>query len=309
MRTAPDVPSALARAWGIDRNGQRVSPVRYEYEVCFKCHADSQNQPQAKGSLLPGEPRRAVTEVNLRRAFDPGAPSFHPVVSAGRSADVPSLVAPLTPRSQIYCGDCHGSQESKPAAQALAQTPKVLATRALATASATAPAPAGTTPSIRTARGPHGSPLEHLLSRPYATADGTVEGLSAYALCYKCHDRGVLLSASSSFPLHSDHVAAQSAPCSACHGAHGVSALAGNPVNNAHLVDFDVSIVKASRSGLRRYTSRGPRAGSCTLMCHGKEHVDAAYGAAAAASPLRALRTLGAPRLPLAPAMKPREQP
>jgi predicted CXXCH cytochrome family protein len=238
---APEAGGALDGVWGIDRDGRRIDQVRFEYEVCFKCHADSMNKPQQGGSRRPDAPRRAVTDVNLRRVFDPSAPSSHPVVAAGRNPDVPSLRAPWTAASMVRCSDCHAS-ESGPGAGGSG------------------------------ARGPHGSVYAALLERPYATADGTVETPSSYALCYKCHDREVLLSSRSAFPAHRAHVVDGRTPCSACHASHGVSSEAGTPDANAHLLDFDVSIVRPGPGGLRAYAARGPRSGTCTLSCHGSTH-------------------------------------
>jgi hypothetical protein len=116
-----------------------------------------------------------------------------------------------------------------------------------------------------------------LLERSYLTADFTPEGPAAYALCYKCHDRDVLLSSRSSFPDHALHLRI-AAPCSACHTAHGVSARTGTPSANAHLIDFDTSIVQPS-GGVRRYTSTGVGTGSCTLTCHGESHSNKSYSA------------------------------
>jgi len=251
---APLVGGALASVWGIDRNGLRVEKARYEYEICFKCHADSANQPQARGPLPPETLRRAVTELNLRRALDLSAPSFHPIEGQGRNVDVPSLIAPLTTASVIACSDCHASD---------------------------------TTPSGGP-RGPHGSTYAHLLERNLSTLDHTPESAQAYALCYKCHSRDVLLSERSGFTLHRRHVVDQGAPCTACHASHGVSALQGNPVNNAHLVNFDVSIVRPSSQGLLQYTTRGSRSGSCALSCHGKDHAGGSdYGVASSALRIR----------------------
>ena len=243
---APAAKGVLAGVWGIDQSGQRVDRVRFEYEVCFKCHGDSANQPQAYGAGGLDRVRRAVTDVNLRRVFDPSAPSFHPVVAPGRAPIVPSLKAPLTPSSLVYCSDCHASDTG---------------------------AGAGGTG----ARGPHGSVYPHLLERSYQTADRTPEAQSAYALCYKCHDRDVLLSDRSSFRLHRRHVVDQQSPCSACHASHGVSLAAGTAVNNAHLIDFDVTIVGPDPRGLRQYTAGVLGSGSCTLTCHGSRHEARGY--------------------------------
>jgi predicted CXXCH cytochrome family protein len=236
---APAASGLLSGVWGIDQNGVRVDQVQYEYQVCFKCHADSANQPQRNGPTPPETLRRTVIDVNLRRRLDPStAASFHPVVAPGAGRDVPSLIAPLTASSVLYCGDCHGSE------------------------SALGP------------RGPHGSAFRHILAANLSTADRTPESPSAYALCYKCHDRTSILS-DNTF-LHRLHVVDQSAPCTTCHDAHGVSALQGNAINNAHLIDFDTSIVRAA-NGVIRYTSTGARSGNCTLTCHGETHTNFSY--------------------------------
>jgi predicted CXXCH cytochrome family protein len=244
--TAPRAKGSLAGVWGIDRNGQRVEPASFEYEVCFKCHADSANQPQARGPRPPSTVRRAVVDANLRRVFDASAASSHPVEGPGRNADVPSLIPPLTVTSVVYCSDCHGSDAAGAAGQDVP-------------------------------RGPHGSVYPQLLKRNYSTMDPSPESPSAYALCYGCHSREVLLSDQSSFRLHRKHVVDGSTPCSTCHNAHGVSAVAGTPINNAHLIDFDTTVVRPGPRGLRLYTTRGYRGGTCALTCHGVPHDNAAY--------------------------------
>lgn len=234
------VGGALAGVWGIDLGGQPVSPARNEYEVCLKCHGDSANKPQAFGLRRDGV-RRAEEDTNLRLVFAPGAASSHPVAAPGRGALVPSLRPEHAAGALIRCTDCHASDGG--------------------------PGAGGTG-----ARGPHGSIYPFLLERQYRTADFTPEGPDAYALCYKCHDRRILLSGSSTFPLHRRHVVEISAPCSACHDAHGISAQAGTAQNNAHLVSFDRSIVRTGQGGVARYDSAGPGHGSCNLSCHGTLH-------------------------------------
>jgi predicted CXXCH cytochrome family protein len=241
---APNVPGSLFGVWGIDRNGNKVMPARYEYEICFKCHADSANKPS-----LPQPPetvRHVVFENNLRRQLDLTAPSAHAVEGPGRNPNVPGLLKPLTEASTIYCSDCHASDSG--------------------------PGAGGPGP-----RGPHASSYRHILERNLITADNTVESPDAYALCYKCHDRQVLLSSTSGFKLHASHVATDRAPCTTCHTWHGVSSTQGNEINNAHLMDFDISIVAPAQSGVLQYTSTGSQHGTCTLTCHGVEHVNKAY--------------------------------
>jgi len=253
---APGVSGALAGVWGIDQTGLRVEQVQFEHEVCFKCHGDSANKPQSNGPRPPETVRRAIPEANLRLVFAPSAPSFHPVVAPGRNLDVPSLVPAYTAASLISCGDCHASENG--------------------------PGVGGAGP-----RGPHGSIYPHLLERNYATADLTAESASAYALCYKCHDREKLFSdPDDAFrrmevgvprSLHRLHVRDRLSPCSSCHDAHGVSSRVGTPSENAHLVNLDLSIVGRGGGSLG-YRTYGPRSGSCALACHGETHSHTTHG-------------------------------
>lgn len=245
----------LSGTWGIGLDGSAVEPARFEYEICLKCHGDSANKPQASGTTIASQVRRATADVNLRRVFEPTAPSYHPVAAPGRNADVPGLVAPLGAASMIRCTDCHASDDGAE----------------------------GGGP-----RGPHGSSFAFLLERQYLTRDGTAESPAAYALCYKCHDREILLSDRSHFTLkapppggespalHQRH-ARHATPCSACHDAHGVSADAGNEQENAHLVSFDLSIVQPGADRTVRYLSSGKATGSCNLTCHGEAHTAATH--------------------------------
>jgi len=87
---------------GINLSGGDVDPVQYEYEICFRCHADSPDKPASPTS-------RQIEQNNVRLEFDVGNPSFHPIAGPGTNPDVPSLIPPLTESSLIYCTDCHAS--------------------------------------------------------------------------------------------------------------------------------------------------------------------------------------------------------
>ena len=117
--------------------------------------------------------------------------------------------------------------------------------------------------------GPHGSRFEHLLVARYETRDFTIESPQTYALCYQCHDRNSVLG-DESFSLHSRHVVRGRTPCSACHTAHGVS---GASSQHGHLINFDISIV----GGQRFHVDSGRFSGTCTLSCHGVQHVNFTY--------------------------------
>jgi hypothetical protein len=150
--------------------------------------------------------------------------------------------------SVILCTDCHDNDTG----------PK-------------APTP-GTGPS-----GPHGSNYKHLLAGRYDMDNSsTTESAAAYALCYKCHDRSIVLS-SASCREHSRHVSSERASCSICHDPHGVSAAQGTPTNNAHLINFDKRFVTPSSSGILRWEQTSTGRGRCYLTCHGENHNPQSY--------------------------------
>lgn len=175
---------------------------------------------------------------NVRRQFQPTAASAHPIALPGRAADVPSLLPGYRGGKMITCQDCHNNPDARELG--------------------------GFGPN-----GPHGSRFPFLLAARYETRDFTPESASAYALCYNCHDRNSILG-DESFPLHRIHVVRGQTPCSSCHTAHGSS---GSTGEHSHLINFDLSIV----SGARQFIDLGRQKGSCTLTCHGVNHVNFAY--------------------------------
>jgi predicted CXXCH cytochrome family protein len=184
--------------------------------------------------------RQVDTRGNVRREFLPTAASAHPVTFAQRpDSDVPSLMPEQRSNPYMSCQSCHNNPDARQFG--------------------------GSQPN-----GPHGSPYEFLLVADYETADFTTESPQAYALCYQCHDRNSIL-ADESFSLHSRHIVRDRTPCSACHTAHGVS---GGTTQHSHLINFDISIV----GGQRLYVDTGRFSGSCTLVCHGVQHVNFRYG-------------------------------
>jgi len=249
--TAPKGSGKVAGVWGVDTNNSLRLPDGMpasvnEYEICYKCHGDSSNKPQESGAPDPPYPNRVALQFNMRLMFDPANPSYHPIEAPGRNPAVPSLIAPWTTSSIMYCTDCHDND----------QGPR-------------APAP-GTGPA-----GPHGSSFKHLLAGRYDMDNSsTIESPSAYALCYKCHNRSVVLS-SQSFRGHDQHVRDLRASCSLCHDPHGISSAQGNTTNNGFLINFDRRFISPSSSGLLRFdTANG---GRCYLTCHGRNHNPESY--------------------------------
>ncbi len=120
-------------------------------------------------------------------------------------------------------------------------------------------------------QGPHGSSTAPMLVAGYITSAPQMESPQAYALCYSCHSRASILN-DESFPLHRQHVVDARMPCSACHTAHGAA-------SQSRLIDFDADLAGPSQTtgAGPSFTDLGPRRGSCSLHCHGKEHADAQY--------------------------------
>ncbi len=184
--------------------------------------------------------RQRDTAGNIRRQFLPTVASAHPVAFPARGGDeVPSLVPEARLAQFVGCQDCHNNPDARQLG--------------------------GGGPN-----GPHGSRFEFLLADRYETADFTIESPQAYALCYKCHDRASILG-DESFEFHRRHIVNGQSPCSSCHSPHGVP---GSRASHSHLINFDLSIV----GGQRFFQDLGRFAGSCTLTCHGVNHVNFTYG-------------------------------
>lgn len=173
---------------------------------------------------------------NIADEFVSTNASYHPVEAIARpSINVPSLLQGYDKKNTIiYCTDCHTADS-------------------------------GST------KGPHGSAFRPLLAANYSVTDNTGESPTAYALCYKCHNRKSITE-DESFKRHHLHIADEKAPCSACHDPHGVK-------NATHLINFDSSIVTKTQSTGQgpTFTDLGDRRGSCTLRCHGFDHVNEDY--------------------------------
>jgi predicted CXXCH cytochrome family protein len=234
--TAPAVNGFLIGLKGVNTNGTDVNPSQYEYEVCYRCHADSPDKPVSATV-------RQISQNNVRLEFDLSNPSFHPVEGAGVNPNVPSLIAPLTISSKIYCSDCHASDGTG--------------------------SPAG----------PHGSIYPQILKAQYLKANNTPESATAYALCYSCHNRNTIINSSGSFGqnVHQKHIVGEDTPCNTCHDPHGISSSQGNNTNNTHLINFNTSFVTPDGSGRLRFEDNGVLHGRCYLICHGESHNPKSY--------------------------------
>jgi len=235
-------PGPLAAVRGVDTNGTEVNPVTREYQICYRCHADSPNKPAPPTT-------RQVAQNNVRLEFDTANPSYHPVEGPGKNPNVPSLSgapAGLSTSSVIACSDCHNNNSG--------------------------PKAGGSGPN-----GPHGSTYARILVRQYITTDPNSESSSAYALCYNCHNRSSILG-NQSFSEHNKHISGERANCNICHDPHGISVTQGNSTNNSKLINFNTSVVSPSSSGILRFESTGTNSGRCYLRCHGQNHNPYSYG-------------------------------
>ena len=237
--TAPDVSGRLDGAGGMTIERSAIKPALYEYEVCFKCHAElSQHTP-----FIP----RVINNTNTQETFSELNPSSHPVVGA-RNLNIPSIPSAYEPglsgASMIYCTDCHSDNADVPGAS----------------------------------NGPHGSDYAPILKYQYETTDDfSPESPQKFALCYRCHDRNSILNdesftknINSNKGGHSDHLAA-GATCAACHDAHGIVDDGGITGSHTHLINFSTLVVSPSNGNpFPLFNDNGPLNRSCTLVCHVK---------------------------------------
>jgi predicted CXXCH cytochrome family protein len=267
----PALMPPLAGASGVSTSRAWLKQASNEYEVCFKCHADSANRPQLTDVSMAGigfgrNPKRQFDvgnpdAFNTRVEFTQGI-SFHPVTRSNPAASTAGLrsymiaadgtditTRPLNANSMIYCSDCHASDTNRTLG-------------------------AGNTGPM----GPHGSNIQHLLERenlletppitPGAAGIPVGYAVGNYALCDKCHQvQNIIYGGQDSFPQHAEHI--QQTPCSTCHAPHASQA--------PHLINFDLSIVGPSSAGPVNYTQTSLGHGSCTLTCHNQDHKPATY--------------------------------
>ena len=181
----------------------------------------------------------------MRLMFSPRTRRTIPSPRPAKRTRVPSLIAPWTTASIMYCTDCHDNDTG----------PK-------------APTP-GTGPS-----GPHGSSYQapaRWRATTWTTVD-TTESAAAYALCYKCHNRNIILSehvVQRAQPAHQR----RTRPARSVTTRTASAARRATPTNNAFLINFDTRFVTPSSSGILRIR-RASAAGSarCYLTCHGENH-------------------------------------
>ncbi len=236
--SAPAVSGANKGVTGITASGGGTDNALNLYEICFKCHGDTNN------NVVTTDPTtRQILQLNTRLEFDPANPSYHPVEQQGVNPDVPSLISPLTTSSVIYCTDCHGNDNSGgPKGPHGSINDHILVanytTRDFTSESATAYALCYKCHSRSSILG----------DKSFKKHDKHIRGEKTP--CNACHD-----------PHGISHTQATSSN--------------GSP-NNTHLINFDITIVK-TQNGLRRFEDRGRFRGRCFLNCHGEKHSPKSY--------------------------------
>lgn len=95
--SAPFASGKLGGVGGVNKDGQAVRLIQYEYELCFKCHS-------SYVILSPGQEDKR-SEFNLENA------SYHPVEETGKNPNIKAgaWVSSWNSGSLVYCSSCHGS--------------------------------------------------------------------------------------------------------------------------------------------------------------------------------------------------------
>lgn len=259
--------SGKLRTTGFDARGQLLGRRPQSVaEICFGCHAG------AEAALLPSG------AADLGPLFTKGAASSHEVgITAAGRPDLPSLRVSAF-QGKLDCTSCHDN------------------------------------PNTAGARGPHTSPHAALLKAAYGhEKDQARLGERTNDLCFLCHDKQSIL-ANQSFTLHAQHLSGftgagspstarkvsplseaaaalglrspkdlrpgrsgafmagygEPTPCATCHAPHG-------SMRQGSLVEFDRSVVSFSSVGSIVFQRAGLGRGSCTLSCHGHDHVQSRY--------------------------------
>lgn len=270
---APASPPSLIGATGVSATDGTtpLQPASSQYEICFKCHANSTNKPQSPSYVDFG---RLPYRLNFSGIPDPynarldfqSPVTRHNVTQPARGGVSPSLRTnmldlsgnpsgrSLAPGTFLYCTDCHNHDAARGVGGAAAN-------------------------------GPHGSRYNHILERryefepvPVTPGDSGIgvsysSGVSGpYALCDKCHDVEGILNHDTVFRRHKLHVLEQRASCSTCHAPHGIQN--GNLQSNGHLLNPDTKIVGPDSRGRLRIDTASR---TCYLRCHGQDHHPESY--------------------------------
>jgi len=278
---------SLAEITGVNKNvpPSWKNPIGYEYELCFKCHSSY--------TLFAAQDKESYKKFDKAAELATTNASYHPIEGAGKNT-TPQMAASLaggklwqfTTTSTVRCTNCHGNYR-------LVGNP-----------------PAANVPQNSARLAPHASQNRGILIANYQDrqlkAQGVAYNSNDFALCFLCHKEAPFTTTSTdartdtNFRYHGLHVsdipdkgstakgmdidvagAGQgNALCAECHyRIHSTQAayLSSNRTYQ-RLVNFAPNVEPASGSGPAwSFTAGNPDTGSCTLLCHGQEHVAKPY--------------------------------
>jgi predicted CXXCH cytochrome family protein len=246
---APFASGRLSGVSGVDRNGVPMARATYEYEVCFKCHADNSGDFER----VP----RVLGSTNTRLDFDPSNSSSHPVVGSASGAGSPSLRGSvdgaLLASGAMYCTSCHADDENVSNGPHGSMFAPILRER------------------YDLEGGGESYDAYALCYRCHDRA--SILGNQSFAA------KSARTTASGGG--HAGHLAA-GASCATCHDPHGVpdqGRLGGSESgSHTHLVNFDTRAVQPLPGAPAPiFEDTGLFAGNCTLVCHGVAHDRSAY--------------------------------
>ena len=260
-----------------------VSAIKFEYQLCFKCHSGFTKLPLP----IPGKPSTDALDKGIE--LNPNNPSYHPVEAAGKN-QTPKMAASLagaspyklwnfTTGSTIRCLNCHAS----------GTTPD------------TTPTPLPLPGSVLA---PHTSSNRGILIKNYRdrvlASTTAAYNSSDFALCYTCHSDTPFATDGggtdrTNFFLHGYHTAALkgmgssdtnidtpgagggNAICAECHfRLHSTTNKVGTQVvDGTRLVNFAPDV--QPYNGVISWTPGATGHGSCTLTCHGVTHTPRSY--------------------------------
>ncbi|MEN8130705.1 MAG: cytochrome c3 family protein [Pseudomonadota bacterium] len=240
-----DPSGTLTDVAGIDIFGSEIDPITNEYQLCFRCHGDTQDQAVVYTNRL-------VPEPNVRLDFDTVSnPSYHPVAGTGLNSNVPSLISPLTETSIIKCTDCHNNDDLDSTARGPHGSDFIpILERQYITLDGTAE-----------------SSTVYALCYKCHDRD-SILGNESFSRHQK-HISGIRSGGGGSLDT----------PCNVCHDPHGVlpNGGIGGTHSGTQLINFDMDVVQTNSSGLLYHESTGDFAGACYLSCHGKNHNPCSY--------------------------------
>ena len=253
----------------------------FEYELCFKCHSGYTQLPAQDSS----HPSRWALDKAVE--LNPANVSYHPIEAAGKNqtsamalsleGTSPYKLWQFSTDATIRCESCHGD--------------------GAAADPASPPDPGAELDN-------HSSTNRGILIAPYQDRTLNVPGLykaQNFALCYVCHAEAPMVDDSgdvrtdTNFSFHGYHMGAiagigtggqdidvpgagrGNALCAECHFRIHGSALAVNGQPPATgLVNFAPNVQRLP--GAPMFTAATPTSlGTCTLVCHGKAHVNYGY--------------------------------